>query len=129
MLWPLFDRYCRGQTHENPALLSFCFCCYYLPPTKLREGNVFSRVYLSVNGVVPCDHYPDAFDFTVQFPWPWPPLQTWDLTVQEPPWPQPSNPTPLLVISGGHHWRPYQTCYTPPHTHTHTSMTVCTLFD
>ena len=30
---------------------------YYRPPTKLREGNVFSSVCLSRRGV-PCDHYP-----------------------------------------------------------------------
>ena len=32
-------------------------------------------------------------------PWPWAPLWTWHLTIQD----------LLLVTSGGHHWRPVQT--------------------
>ena len=33
---------------------------YYSPPTKLRKGNVFTRVCLSVHrgGGSPCNHYP-----------------------------------------------------------------------
>ena len=47
-------------------------------------------------GAAPCDHYPIALDL----PWPWP------------------RPYPLQVRSGGHHWRPVQTCPLedfPPH--------------
>ena len=63
---------------------------YYCPPTKLREGNVFSHVSLSARGGFPCDHYswcigPHCtrllsswtWDSTVQ-----PPPRTWDLTTE-----------------------------------------------
>ena len=32
---------------------SFCLFYHYLPPTKLWQGNIFSRICLSVNRVVP----------------------------------------------------------------------------
>ena len=38
---------------------------FYRPPTKLYEGNVFSRVCvafcLSMRGGLPCDHYPHGY--------------------------------------------------------------------
>ena len=61
----------------------------YCPPTKLREGNVFSRVCLSTRKGVPCDHYPQCIGPHCKPPTAGPgpasrPL-TWDLTVQGPP--------------------------------------------
>ena len=35
-----------------------CLPNIYRPTTKLGEGNVFSRVCLSIHVGVPCDHYP-----------------------------------------------------------------------
>ena len=92
----------------------------YRPPTKLEEGNAFNHVCVSVHRVgshvtIICD----ALNLTVKQP----PVQTCDLTGQGslpemwPHWPgTPSIPgtslgrDPLLVTSGGHHWRPVQTC-------------------
>ena len=86
----------------------------YRPPKELSEGNVFSHVCLSVclshkESHVAITH--DALDLTVQ---PSPALapallfQTWD--PQPRPHPSYIGPHPLLVTSGGHHWRPVQTC-------------------
>ena len=69
----------------------------YRPPTKMRKGNVFSRVCPSAipSTWVPCNHYPWCIgpDCTAPLP------ETSDL-----------EPLPQLVTSGGHHWRHVQTC-------------------
>ena len=69
--------------------------------TVLNEvaGRWFFHSCLSVE-VSPCDHYPSCIGPHCTphppSPQPWPPRhQTWDT---------------LLKTSGGHHWRPIQTC-------------------
>ena len=96
---------------------------YYRPSMKLREGNVFTHVCLSVHrrwgewDVY--GHYSWCMDLTVQnscgpgssghwislYRDPLAPatLQTLDINVQGPP-------GPLLVSSGGHPLRPVKTC-------------------
>ena len=67
--------------------------CNNHPPTELREGNLFIHVCPSVcQGGGPC--------VTITIPIAG--HQTWNPPPK--PWP------PLLVISGGHHWKPLQTC-------------------
>ena len=66
-------------------------CCrarllHYRPPTKLWEGNVFTCLSFCWGPHVTITH--DALDFTVQAP----------------------GTAFLLVICGGNHWRPVQTC-------------------
>ena len=72
-------------------------------PTELREGNVFSRVCLSVNRGSPRDHYPWCiarhYKATVT------PTSTRHGTLR---------PHLLLLTSAGHHCRPIQTCSTHP---------------
>ena len=46
----------KNQNFLNFSL--FTFFVFYRPPTKLREGNVFTRVCLSVHKGVPYDQYP-----------------------------------------------------------------------
>ena len=80
---------------------------YYHPPTKLREGNVFSHVCLST-GVeeegwsLPWCILPHCTESPH-------PNQTWDTS------PLPRHGIweqlyPLLVTSGSHHWKPVQIC-------------------
>ena len=67
---------------------------------KLWEGNVFSRVCLFTGGSL-CDHYPWCiWPYYTGLPPPNPALWTSKM----------AGPGPLLVTSGGHHWRPVQTC-------------------
>ena len=76
----------------------------YCPLTKLREGNVFTCVYLSVHGGPHVTITYDALDLTLQPP---PGHQTLDL---------PLAPTPLLMKYGGHHCKSLQTCsFGEPH--------------
>ena len=120
----------------------------FFPPTKLREGNVFSRVSLSVclstGEDVTINH--DALDLTVQGP---PPPSCTPRHGTSPRLPGTSlywNPPqtrahpstcsnslnldltvqgPLLLTSSGQEWRPVQTCslrIPPIHTHLHTSQ-------
>ena len=73
---------------------------FYPLTTKLREGNVFSRVFL-FTGVL-----------TVQPPPPALPPSRHGTSRQGPPGHGTSlhrDPSPLLVTSDGHHWRPVQT--------------------
>ena len=87
----LISWYCRDNLSVaelcprfRERLPHLCLSSSYRPPTKLREGNVFFRVCLSVHRGVPR----------------WPvPMMHWT-----------SQPPPPLVTSGGHHWRPVQTC-------------------
>ena len=79
---------------------------------NLQEGYVFSCVCVCVCSLgVPCDHYPSWIDFAIQGPKPQPRLfwlpEHGILTVHN----------PLIVTSGGHDWRPVQTCSLedPPH--------------
>ena len=72
---------------------------FYRPPSKLREGNVFSRVCLSIHrggSLATITH--DALDLTVQGPSPE------SLCIS------PFKQAPQLVISGGQDPRPIQTC-------------------
>ena len=95
----------QGRTLFPEETVKVCLdiMCWLLPTVivtnrqpRLREGNVFSRVCLSTGGsYMTITH--NAFDLTVQGILP----QTWDLTVQA--------PSPL-VTSGGHQWKPVQTC-------------------
>ena len=87
------------------------------PPTKLREGNVYTRVCLFTGGGGPyviITH--DALVLTVHALHagvPSCPLDIRHGTLLAPrhqTWDQPPTPMPLLVISGGHHWRPVQIC-------------------
>ena len=76
----------------------------YRPRTKLREGNVFTSVsfILFMGRGSSCDHCPWC-------------VGTWYLPLL-PIGPSPDtrhgtyNLAPLLLTSGGHHWRPVQTC-------------------
>ena len=69
---------------------------FYRPSTKLREGNVFSRV-------CPCDHLMH-----------WTSLYSPQTSDMGPPQPCPSwiyqTWIPQIGTSGGHHLRPAQTC-------------------
>ena len=82
----------------------------------LWEGNVFSHVsvILSVHrgGGFPCDHYPWCLGpHYTGSPWPWPWLKyTFSAPLDIRPGTSCPSPTPLLLTSGGHHWRPVQTC-------------------
>ena len=112
MLLNLFRRVNDGLIshsfrHEKQVLtISF----HYRQPTELRKGNLFSHVFLSfcllVRSLVTITH--DALDLTVQGPPSSPSFpQTSDLG---PPQLHPPAPATLLLTSGGHHWRPGQTC-------------------
>ena len=84
-------------TYRNPSWSNFI---HYYPPTKLREGNAFIRVCLSAG--VPM----------------WPlSLMHWTSLCRSYPFPPDmGSQDPLvfpLVTSGGHHWRPVQTCSLP----------------
>ena len=70
----------------------------YLPPTKVREGNVFTGVCHYVGGI------PSLMSGEE--------VGTWDTH----PSARPGIPTPatLLLSSGGHHWKPVQTCSPTP---------------
>ena len=57
----------QGRTLFPEETVKVCLdvTCRFLPTVivtnrqqRLREGNVFSRVYLSTDGGVPYDHYP-----------------------------------------------------------------------
>ena len=77
----------------------------YRPPTKLREGNVFSRVYQSFysgGGESHVTNTHNALDLTVQQAPNCPPHTETHLA-----------PTPLVhgpSATGGQHWIPVQTC-------------------
>ena len=60
---------------------------FYHPPTKLREGNIFSRVCLSF-----C---PQGSPHTGPRPWPWPPAIT--TPYRDFPWPCPPPPLQYTV--------------------------------
>ena len=107
-----------------------CFGCFpevtlhiYRQPTKLQKGNVF--MCLSVHRrEIPCDHCPWYIgphcvgptpteheiwsNLFIGLPIPEPP--TWDLSPPNLPPPLQTRDlrthNPLLVKSGGHHWRP-----------------------
>ena len=76
------------------------------PPTKLREGTVFSRVCLSMilstgrKGPLPTIHWTSVYITPSPDPISPPPTPTWDLTLHG----------PLLVTTGVQDWRPVQTC-------------------
>ena len=75
----------------------------YHPPTKLRKGNVFSRVCPSVIPSMGGPHVTithDALDLIVSPP-------TSDMGT---PSPDIRSGYPFLVTSGGHHWRHVHTC-------------------
>ena len=73
----------------------------YCPQMKFREGNVLTGVCLSFCSVgTPCDHYPSGHGTWVTHQY-----QIWGL-LQIPD----IGPIPPLLISGGHHWRPVQSC-------------------
>ena len=98
---------------------------FYRLPTELRDGNVFSRVFLPFclsiclsTGESPGDHYPWCLGSHFTRPHsPSSPTsrQTSDVETNGPrPTPpqsdlEPSWPCPLLLTFGGQHWRPHQT--------------------
>ena len=51
---------------------------FYRPPTKLGEGNVFSRVCHSLHRMVPCDHYQWCIGTIQESPCTWTPSPTRD---------------------------------------------------
>ena len=75
-----------------------------------RGKVMFSPVSVWSHGGSPFDHSHDAMGLTVQAPLDIRPGTTWshpqDIKPGFPLQPQP----PLLVTSGGHHWRPVETC-------------------
>ena len=79
------------------SLSHFQTMYFYRPPPKLREGNVFSRVCLSV-----CHSLHRGSHVTIT-------LDALDLTIQ---WPHGTSlyRKPLLVTSGDQYWRLVQTC-------------------
>ena len=77
-----------------------------LPIFTARQRNcrkvIFSQVSLCLSTrESPCDHYPGCTGPHCTGPNPW--------TSDMGPWTSDMVPT-LLVRSGGHHWRPVQTC-------------------
>ena len=108
---------------------------YYHPPMKLRRGNVFSHsclsIILSTGGSHVIIIY-DVLDLTVQLPTNPPPVLAYHGTLLD--WHNPL-PTPTWyplalaqppVLSGGHHWRPVQTCsFQDPHPPVLTSCGYC----
>ena len=86
----------RGYSRHGPLSGKH----FYLPSTKLREGNVFTRVCLSVHRDVgsPCDHYPWCIGLYCTGP---PGHQTWAL-----PFPRTLDIRPPVLTSGGH-WSTY----------------------
>ena len=97
---------------------------------KLREGNVFTGAYLSVHGGPHVTIMLEALDLTV-LPLPPPDVRLRDPSalspgsghpqhetrgtphtspIPGPPAPISPAPSLLVVTSGGHHWRPIQTC-------------------
>ena len=83
---------------------------YYRSPTMLREGNVFTDVCVSIcsqGAGSLCDHYPWYIGHHCKSP-----PNPLDIRPGTPPPPrhQALIPSPLLVTSGGYHWRPVQTC-------------------
>ena len=79
----------QGDLAGNGFNSHSAFVSHILPPAKLREGNVFTGAFHSV-----CWRGPRV---TI----------THDVL-------GPTRPTPhtgpLLLTSGGHHWKPIQTC-------------------
>ena len=87
----------------------------YRLPTKLQEGNIFSRICHSAqvaggpHVTITMMHWTSLY----RLPGPGPLL---DIRYMAPsPVPStsdidPPGPGPLLMTSGGHHWRPVQTC-------------------
>ena len=76
---------------------------FYRPQTKFGGGNVFIDIYLSVS---PPDNRHGNRPSLPLPPLPW----TSDLGTYPPLRNQTWGSPPLLVTSGGHHWRPVQTC-------------------
>ena len=77
---------------------------------KLWEGNVFTGVCLSIHGGSSCDHYPWCTGPHCTGP---PTASPSRHRIWGPSLPLPlalAQPCPLLVTSGGYHWRPVQTC-------------------
>ena len=72
-------------------------CIYYRLPMMLREGNVISHVCLSVHRGSHVTNYPWCFGSHCTVPPGHGPHCT-------------GTPPSLLVTSGGHQWRPVQTC-------------------
>ena len=71
------------------------FVDYYHTLTKLRGGNVFKGICHSVGGLV--SHVPCAWRGRGGYP------------RSHVPCPGGPHPIPLLLTSGGHHWKPVQT--------------------
>ena len=118
-------------------LLRMGIYCYFRRPAKKRKGNVFIVVCLSVHRGIPHGNIThDALVLTVENPWSCPqtlpmgspgpsPALTLDMEPLAPALPPNIRhgttyqyPSPLLLISGDHYWRPVQICSlenpTPP---------------
>ena len=92
---------CASNTRPVKQLFS-CLCgwTWFITVRQRNCGKVmFSQVCvcLSVHGDSSCDHYPWCIG-----PHSTGPHETSDMG--------PTGPGPLLVTSGGHHWRPVQAC-------------------
>ena len=92
---------------------------FYCPPTKLREGNVFTGVchYVQLGGGPHMTITHDVLNLTLQTPTDQAlPLQTWGPSIPglgTPSRHETWGPHPLvsnIVTSGGHHWIPVHTC-------------------
>ena len=109
-----------GISFTKPNVKNVKWMLVYFPLTMLREGDVFSWclcLYPRGRGGSHVTTTLNALDLTVQdlSPQPW--LQLHPLDIRHltpkptPPHIRHRTPTdPLLVTSGGHHWRPVQTC-------------------
>ena len=93
-----------GWISALPKLHIFTILHFYLPQTKLWECNVFTGVCYSVWGwggnaqMAPGYLPPPPRDMEPGY---LPPTCAWDLGAY--------TPSPLLLTSGGHHWKPVQT--------------------
>ena len=98
---------------------------FYRPPKELREGNVFTGIRLSFcsgdpHVIITNDvslyrpHLPSPLGHQTWDPSLWfccsPLLQTSDLEPLGPPLDIRPRTHPLLLTSGGKHWRPVKTC-------------------
>ena len=110
-----------GISFTKPNVKNVKWMLVYFPLTMLREGDVFSWclcLYPRGRGGTHVTTTLNALDLTVQdlSPQPWLQLHPLDIRhltpkAYPPPHIRHRTPTdPLLVTSGGHHWRPVQTC-------------------
>ena len=92
---------CRGNCSYNWT--------FYRLPMKLQEGNVFTGFHLFTGKRIPVWPLPTMpWTSLYRAPPPPPHITPWTPCPSSPPDIRPG--TPLLLTSGGQHWKPVQTC-------------------